>query len=154
MEISLIKTEAITKSEIFDLANAVKDKLQKGEISGLLLKQHFKAIEKVADFVKKELDKAAIAEAGKYPDKQDIILYGATFKLAEFGVTYDYAGCKDPVWERLKEEADAATKALKDRQTFLLSIKGHESVVDEQTGEIATVYPPVRKSTTNVSCTI
>jgi hypothetical protein len=48
----------------------------------------------------------------------------------------------------------SAKDAVEKRQNFLKSLVGSETVVDRGTGEIVNVYPPVKTSTTVVTCSI
>jgi hypothetical protein len=84
MQIDLIKKEEITKSDINFIATGLKERIESGEINPLLLQQHFKAVEKIAENIKEELRKAAIAETAKYPEKV-LLLYGSEFKTQEAG---------------------------------------------------------------------
>ena len=110
-------------------------------------------MEKLAEAIKPILTKAAVKEASSYGEKT-VVLNNAEYEVGEFGVRYDYSGCGDTVWQRLKEEAEAANKRLKEREEFLRAIKGHVSSADPDTGEILEIYSPVRTSTTSVQCKI
>lgn len=153
MELSLTKKEEITKADINLAVHDIKEKLENGEIDPLLLLQHFKAVDKIQEQIKEQLTKAAVDMADKYPEKI-LLLYGAEFKKAEFGTVYDFKNCKDPIWNELKENFDMAGEVLKKRQEFLKAINGSETIVDQNSGEIVTIYPPSKKSTASVSCSI
>lgn len=153
MEIQLFDKNTISKSQIQDISLSLIDKLDTGEIPALLLKAKFKALEDVGEKIKETLRKACITEADKY-GKEEILVYGATFKQGEFGQKFDFESTGDPVWLRLKEASEKATKALKDREAFLKTIKGHETIVDTETSEIVTITEPVKSSTTVVQCSI
>ena len=153
MEIQLFDKNTIQKSDIQLIATDLANKIDTGEVSALLLQAKFKALEKVQEAIKETLRDASIREVKKYPEKQ-VALYGATFEAAEFGHKWDFEATGDPVWRRLNEEVTAAKKALTARETFLKSIRGHETVVDTDTGEVVTVTQPVQTSTTAVKCTL
>lgn len=153
MELPLTKKEEITKADINMAVHDIKEKLESGEIDPLLLLQHFKAVDKIQEQIKEQLTKACIDQADKYPEKT-LLLYGAEFKKGEFGTSYSYEDCKDPIWKDLKEQFDKADKALKKRQDFLKNIDGSETIIDISTAEIVTIYPPSKRSTTSVSCSI
>lgn len=153
MQIDLVKKEEISRADINLYASNLENNLKNGDISPLLLKQHFKAVSELEDSIKPVLDKFVLEEAQKYPENK-FLLYGAEFTKSEFGTKYDFSKCGDTVYERLKKAADDANKALKDRENLLKNIKGHETLIDEETSEILTVYAPVKKSTSGVSCSI
>lgn len=101
------------------------------------------------------LREACIAELEKYGSREDVTLCGARFRIGETGVSYDYAPCGDPVHERLIREKQAIDAKLKEREKFLqrLPAEGVETI-DEETGEITRIYPPVRISKTSVIVTL
>ena len=149
----ILKNQQITKEDIQIAASSLLEQLDSGEINPLALLQRIKAVSKLEEILKDRLRDAAVTEALKYKEKE-VALFGSSFKVTESGVSYDYSVCGDPIWQQLNQAFDSAKQSMKDRETFLRSIKGHETVVDESSGEIVTVYEPVRKSTTTVQVTI
>jgi hypothetical protein len=108
-----------------------------------------RAMEKAFEDIKNNIKTNINTEADKYP--------GVTFnykgvELAKGDVhtSYDYAVCGDTVYERLKVDADTANAKLKERESFLKGIKSPLIVVDELTGEVVTIQPPLKKSTPGV----
>lgn len=141
------------KKTIGEFAARIKEELEEGNANALDILRYFKGVEKLFEAVKKELTAKAAEEAAKY-GKDEITPYsGVKFELAEVGVSYDYSSCCDPVWQELKAAVEAADLALKERETFLKSIKDSMESVDESTGECFKIYPPLRKSTTSVKTT-
>lgn len=149
----IIQNKPITKEDINNTAAVLLEQLDAGTINPLCLIERFKALEKLQEAIKPVLTDLAVKEASKYKEPE-ITLFGAVFKVGNFGTKYDYSGCGDPVLKELEEKAKEATEALKARQDFLKAIKGFETVVDKSSGEIVTVYAPVKSSTTSVSCSI
>lgn len=149
----ILKNQQITKEDIQIAASSLLEQLDNGEINPLALLQRIKAVSKLEEMIKDRLRDAAVTEALKYKEKE-VALFGSSFKVTESGVSYDYSGCGDPIWQQLNQTFESAKQSMKDRETFLRSIKGHETVIDESSGEIVTVYEPVRKSTTTVQVTI
>lgn len=153
---SLEKAKSLPKNkeEIKSFAASIARALEEGDINPLELLRNFKAFEKVIESVKPVLDKHAILEAEKFHSKDEITTYaGVKFTLAELGTKYNYENCGDPVWQRLKAAAESASIALKDRETFLKALKDSIEVVDEDSGEICKIHPPLRSSTTGVKTT-
>ncbi len=81
-------------------------------------------------------------------------MYGALYSVKEFGTSYDYSNCGDNKYKKLLEHQEKLKKEIKKREDFLKGISRHETVVDEETSEILTVYPPVKKSSTGVQISI
>lgn len=80
--------------------------------------------------------------------------YNVDVVVADTGVKYDYSACGDPVWQRLKEQAEAAAKALKEREDMLKTIKSQQTMVDDESGEVFTINPPVRSAKTGLKLTL
>lgn len=149
----IIQNKPITKEDITNTAAVLLEQLDNGSVNPLGLLARFKAVEKLHEAIKPVLTDLAVREASKHKEKE-IALFGAVFKLGEFGTKYSYELCGDPVLKELEEKAKEATEALKARQDFLKGIKGSETIVIPDTAEIVTVYAPVKTSVTSVSCSI
>ena len=92
---------------------------------------------------------AVLKECQKYGRGERPSASGALFQPRETGVKYDYTHCGDPVWQRLSAEAAAAAARLREREQFLQALRTPQTVVDDDTGEVSTIYPPARTSTTS-----
>ena len=65
------------------------------------------------------------------------------------GVKYDYSNCNHPRLNDIYNQIEALDKERKEIEKFLQSIKASMVIADESTeGEMITIYPPVKKSTT------
>lgn len=155
MENNILTTKEITKTDIQTISADVISQLDGGTLNPFFLQKNYKALEKIIENVKSKLVDCLNNAIDKYPEKKTgVKMFGATFKQGEFGHKYDFEGTGDPVWQRLNFEAKAAAEALKAREIFLKGIKGHETVVDEDSGEIVKIFEPAHTSTTSVSCSI
>jgi hypothetical protein len=139
-----------TKEDIQLLADRVLTALDEGTVNPMDLLQAIKAVEKLHATVKPLLDKAVLAEVSKYPEKT-VDFHGAKFTIKEVGTSYDYSACNDAEWNMLNILATDAKDKLKVREEFLKALKAPLEIFDQETGEIITLNPPVKKSTTSVS---
>lgn len=90
-----------------------------------------------------------VMERELYPKQEKIRVLGAEVTVAEAGVRYDFSRCQDKEWSKLKEAAELANEALKLREDMLKTItKPLENQLCPDSGEVYTIYPPLRKSTT------
>lgn len=135
-----------TKEQIERFTQLLIEEIKEGRVDPLKLLMHQKAIEKVFDNIKSDLRSASIDIAEKY-GKGKFVLHGANFEVKEMGVKYDYKHCNDKQWEKLEKDK-------KDRETFLKSLTAPLSIVDEETGEVVTVNPPLKTSTTTVAVSL
>jgi hypothetical protein len=130
--------------EVFSLQliNAVKN----GEVNALQLKALFKAIEQVVEIVDKATKANQLKEAELYSEKR-FHAYGFEIEKAEVGTKYDFLACGDPVYEQRHAALETAKALLDERAAFLKALKGPLTVVDDGSGEVSTVRPPLKKST-------
>ena len=85
--------------------------------------------------------------------REGALYNGARMIVAEAGVRYDFSVCKDPKWSDLAAQKATIEAQLKERETFLRAIPGSQTIVNEETGEVVTVYPPAKTSSTTVKVT-
>ena len=93
----------------------------------------------------------AIGEQEKHGKTAE--MFGAVAEIYEAGTKYDYASCNDVEWVILKENVERATEMLKAREKWLRSLTKPENVVDGN-GEIVTITPPLKSSSTTLKVTI
>lgn len=76
-------------------------------------------------------------------------------ELAEVGTKYDFSVCNDAEYVSLLEKLEQAKSNLEVRKDFLKGIptKGIE-VVNEDTGEVSKIYPPVKTSSSSFKVTL
>ena len=137
----------VSKETIKETSLALLNDIDEGHMHPLQVAAQFKFIEEVMTNVKEELRQRVIAEQDKY-GKQAMTYHGATFDIKEAGIKYDYSKCDDMIWNDLKQQLDALNEQIKEREAFLKTLKERFTYIDESTGEIFTLYPPQKKSTT------
>lgn len=137
--------------------NVMSDQLieavKSGELDPLTVRIQIKAIEMVLERVNRETTQNQLTAAAKYPEQKFEFL-GASIQKAEHGTKYDYAGCGDTIYEELAKVANKANEALKVRCEFLKALKEPLRIVDESTGEIVLIHPPVKTSTSGLNVSI
>jgi hypothetical protein len=101
----------------------------------------------------KDFKDAVITEASKYGKRHE--RFNATLDIRESGVRYDYSKCGDLELLSLYTQLDALNEQIKKREAFIktIPIEGLE-VLQSETGEIITIYPPSKTSTTTVAVTL
>lgn len=79
-------------------------------------------------------------------DKHRKIWYGYAVSVGEAGARYNFENCNDPELAELEAQEKELKEKIKDRQTFLKSLKGGFDII--WNGEAVTVFPPAKFSTT------
>lgn len=127
--------------------------VQAGEVNPLKIRIWVKTMEEIIDRIKKETNEHQLKEAEKYPEKS-FEYAGAKIEKSELGTKYDYTVCNDPVYTQLQKIVEEANRQVKERETFLKSLKEPLVTVDEGSGEVARILPPLKKSTTGLKVSI
>jgi hypothetical protein len=141
-----------TREQIETFSEQLIRGLESGDIEPLKFKVFLNGLDKVFANVKPLLDKMARDEAELHGKSFDYM--GAKVELREAGTRYDYSGCGFPKWERANAELKAKQEEVKVHEKFLQSLQGPIVIADEDTGEIITIYPPVKKSTSTIQITM
>lgn len=102
----------------------------------------------------KELDAKIRPVAESKPIGVDFQKFGVKISEGMTGVSYDFSVCGCAEYEKLNVEFEAAKTALDERKAFLKSITKPMTVVDENTGDILTIKPPIKSGKMGFSLTI
>ena len=157
-------TDAFIMADKDYIASRIIESIESGESDPLKVLAGLKAMESLVSTLtdkspktNRHADKAkflndqAMANAGHYSGKT-FPAFGATFTKTEVGTKYDWSVCNDPKMSELMESANDAAAALKKRQEFLKMVDAKGlNVLDAETGETYTVYPPAKSSTSTLS---
>lgn len=153
-ELSLFD-RGLKKSEIFSMAvNAFENVLETGNFL-----QSAEALSAMENFIKQLKDndnfKSYIRdEIAKHPGGF-VSTSGAKIELAETGVEYDFSNCNDAILIDLEEKALYEKIKVDTRKKFLKNVPlaGLE-IVDKESGEVTTIYPPVKTSQSSYKVTL
>lgn len=152
--LQLHNNSIVTKKDIENAKDNIIKELNDGTINPIQLAISFKAVEKLNESIKKELNDRCIDEALRHSNKT-FNAYGSTIEYSEnIGVRYDFSQCGHTEWEILDQEIAELTKRKKNIEKFLLSLPSSTTIVCEMTGEIDTIYPPQKKSSSGIKITL
>ena len=151
METELINLTGLVASKDFQhkVAQSFIDKVNSGEETAINMAAKIKLITDTFKEVSEAIKSDVIIEVAKFDKSEQIIaLNGYSVTVKEMGAKYDYSCCNHPKHKAITLKIESLEKEQKIIEEFLKSIRGHVEVADEDTGEIITVYPPSKKSTT------
>ncbi len=130
-------------------------KIEQGEVDPLKIHLQVKAMEDIIKLLNDNTvyKKAILEEAEKHGKKFEFM--NAEISIKEVGVKYNFDRCGDTVWEMFESESNKAKASQKAREEFLKTIpqKGIE-MLDTFSGELITIYPPSKSSTTSIAVTL
>jgi hypothetical protein len=150
--IELIKSGPQTGDQILDFQNEILDSVTNGFEDPLFLLVKLKAMSKALDGAIDSIQEHALSEAQKHG--KSFAIYGAKVEIKEMGTKWYFDKTGDPIIARIAEQKDQIGKAEKDRQSFLKTLKEKVSFLDEESGEVFTVYPARKESKTGIAISI
>lgn len=153
-ELSFNNAKIYTKDDQKLFAEKLSKQVLNGDIYAIDFFVKIKSLIETLNLVIKNQDvlDCVIGEIESY-GKEIPSYNGATLSLFESGVKYDYSNCGDTKYNSLIEQKKEIDAKIKERESFLKTIKEKITIVDEETGEIVTVHAPSKSSTTTVKTT-
>lgn len=141
------------KSNINTAVAAIKGEIANGNfdsLKGLILAAKGKAL-----FTDLEKELRPLAE-NDYLNKLEkgYAAHDVNIEQAPTKTDYDYSVCNDPEWENLDGVVKANTELKKHREAFLKTLKKPMEIVDRDTGETYTIYPPNKLQKEGLKLTI
>jgi len=144
-----------TKAERQTFINDVLVKLDEGLIDPLKVHLQVKSMESIIEgLTKSETYKSFVLDAAQKHGSKSFEFGNASIQIKEAGTKYDYSQCGDTRYLQLEKASEEAAESLKARAKFLQSLVAPLTLLDEETGEAVTCYPPSKTSSTTVSVTL
>lgn len=154
-------TKEQRKSFVNDLLNSIDS----GSVDPLRVHLHLKAIEDIIkqltsldEKTNKNVEAAKkyrahlLGAAEKYGNKFQ--LFNTEFAIKETGSKYDYSQCGDHELLMWQKELDALKARIDERQNMLKTLPAAGLQKVDNNGEVFTIYPPSKSSTTSVTVTL
>lgn len=149
--VSTLSAMPNTKEQVSLFANKLKLELENGEVNPLEIITMQKAIEKVFDAVKPTLSELARAEAEKHGKSFEY--KGAKIECVEVGTKYDFSECGHLDYSELCEKINQLTEMKKNYETMIKTYKEPQNLISLN-GDVMTVYPPKKTSTSSIKVTL
>jgi hypothetical protein len=147
-------TNGISKSQLKIMADlSLQEIFENGKIieaaEALSVMENFikelRSNKQFSDYVRDEITKN-----GKQIETQS-----AKLELAETAIKYNFDNCGDPIYQKLEQQLQSVEADLKDRKEFLKTVPvSGLSIINEETGELNTIYPPSKQSTSTYKITL
>lgn len=141
----------LTKTNVQSFANQIVFEYKTGNKNPFDYLGELEFISQAIDKAKSEIRELLIDELHLYADKTKT-KNGIQFKLKEAGVKYDFTSTEK--WNALNDEMEQMKSQIKDLETHLKSLKAKQTMVDESTGELIELFPPIKSSKTTIEITI
>lgn len=140
-----------TKLQQSGFVETLISKMENGEVNPVEAVIKAKALyETISLFLKdNRTNEFVLSEFSKYGKGEVPSFAGATIQIRETGVKYDYMNCGDPEYTSLLKQEQEISEARKKREKYLSTIKKSKTELDEETGEIYVLKPPIRSGKTS-----
>ncbi len=162
---SILALFETTKDQRSLFIKSLLESIDNGEAEPLKVHLQLKAIEDIisqltcldekknknVDFAKK-YRKALLESAEKYGKKFE--LFNAEFSVKETGSRYDFSKCNDNDLLELYKQQEELKSKIKAKEDFLKTLPTEGLVKVDNQGEVYSIYPPSKSSTTSVTVTL
>ena len=139
-ELSNQLADQVISSVLDDGANALKQIIM------------VKALDSAFTKIKSKLMPYALEEF-RLENSKEVDINGYRISEATTGVSYDYSNCNHQVYAKLVNQMADLKEQISDIEQMLKSLKSPMEILDKETGEVYTIYPPAKKSTTTLKLT-
>lgn len=139
-ELSNQLADQVISSVLDDGANALKQIIM------------VKALDSALTKIKSKLMPYALEEF-RLENSKEVDINGYRISEATTGVSYDYSNCNHQVYAKLVNQMADLKEQISDIEQMLKSLKSPMEILDKETGEVYTIYPPAKKSTTTLKLT-
>lgn len=141
---------SLDKASIKTQSGLIKQRVLDGELDALdtliLAKKGQLAYKQLEDDVKD------LAEEKSYG--KGYVKHGVSIDEKMNGVKYDYSKCNDREWEDLNAKFEEIKQAKTKREEWLKKLEKSMEVVDKDTAETWTIYPPIKSGKMGLTLTI
>lgn len=144
---------ANTQTSIDYFSDSVIALVKNGEENAIKVLVQMKAMERATERITKEIKDNCMREADLYPGTSFEYL-GNTIQKVDVRTEYDFTACEDPEWNRLENTIKSLKVLQKQRESFLRGSGEPFAILNEETGEVNKVYPPIKKSTQGLKVNI
>lgn len=140
---------AITES-----IQALRNKILDGEVDALAAFINLGRAEKIIAEVKKDpaVVDCALNAFSRYGQKT-VAIGDCEVTEAQTAIKYDFSECGDAELNELYQKKSSNDAAIKEREGFLKQVKKPTLIAEPETGELYTIYPPVKSSKTTLKLT-
>lgn len=146
---------ALNPTSVAEMVKQAKEAIIQGTVDPIIAHINVQKMAKIIDEYSKDKQVRRITlDALELYGQKTVTKGDATLEITETGTRYDYSTTGDARIAELYELKKALDADIKEREQYLKSLPSSGvSVIDPDSGEVATLYPPVKTSTTWIRTT-
>lgn len=134
------------KKQLKVIANNIVDKVKTGDLDSVevfaMARKGTELFKELEESVRPYLEKDLKLTKGEAYQKNSV-----EFVQAETGIKYDYSVCEHARYNEIIAEIAKLNEEKKEIEAELKVMKSKRTEVDEDSGEVIEIYPPLRTST-------
>jgi hypothetical protein len=151
---SIVALFQTNKEERISFASQVIQSVTEGQANPLNVHLQLKAMEDIIDTIKNDVGyKNSVLQYAEQSGKS-FEYQNAKIDIREVGVKYDFSNCNDSLYLELESQQADLKDKVKQRAEFLKKAPIEGTKIVDDNGEVVTVYPPSKSSTTSIVVTL
>ena len=146
--VALFETNKVQRQSF---VNMLIESLDNGNVDPLKIHLQVKCMEDIIKQLNENptYKESVLSQAQTYASKEfDFI--NSKISIREVGTKYDFSNCNDTVYNELEAQQNTLKDKIKERADFLKKAPIEGTTIVDSNGEVVTVYPPSKTSTTSV----
>lgn len=151
--LSVMELLSPTKSGIKAFSDQIITNVKDGYVNPLRVALLCNTLKQTAETIRKSIKDEEKNEAEKYGEKV-FEYFGADMQYTATATKYDYEACGDAILNDLLQQEEILTEKIKRRQELLKTLGEPTPMIDPNSGESYTAYPPIKKSEMGLKVTI
>jgi hypothetical protein len=149
MEIIKFGFGDLTKQNYKEKADQLAEIISDNSVDILETSAKLKVIELMVADLRKKIDVDVKTAKQKFDKNEKIVRCGFDISERETGIRYKFDQCGDPCWNDFNNVMEELKEAMKNRESFLKTIKGSINIITDD-GEAVTIFEPIKQSTTSI----
>jgi uncharacterized protein YlbG (UPF0298 family) len=150
---SVLQLMNADKKALEMFANSIIRDVKEGRENPLEIQLLIKKYEFVLNEIKENIKVNVNTEVAKYGEKE-FEYGGAKCHYTPVKTEYDFSVCNDPNLDAIDSEIERLKELKKVRENYLKSLPQTITVVNDDTGEMETISPPLKKQTHGLKVTL
>lgn len=147
-----LNLSGLLKMNKSDISETISEKIELIDDGYLDVVDFFIYLKKLEYVVKTSLDAVKDRiDYSKFENTQS--KYYCELVAKQVGVKYDFSNCGHYHYNQYAKTINETKEEMKQIETFLKSLKSKTSIVDEESGEVFELNPPIKTGSTTVQLT-
>mgnify|MGYP000016361588 CR=1 FL=1 len=152
--LSLAESGKLTKAEVHRISEHYIEQMQEGTMSPLEVLAKAEFLSQILSNIKERAREIGVDTMYRIGAEATtgVSINGVTLRMKEAGVKYDYSA--NEAWSQLMAQETQIANQRKEVEATLKTLKAPMDIVNTDTGELHTMYPPVKTSKTTIEITL